>query len=242
MSAKPVDLTKLKPGMRCRMANGKTSVCESCEFNEARVLFYITWTTEIVGNRPRKASFFSGWYFPDGKWQMVAGLGNNIEEILDSDDTITDDFIAAIPEMEKEAATITERYISLGSFQDVGSAFTYLSKEREAAQQEPGENGKACKHDQGKLDLTLVTRAFEDATARAMMHGLKKYGRDNFRGGGFTELRLLAACKRHLTAYIDGEDIDEDSGNCHLDHACGALNMLIDLKSKGLIEDDRFKL
>jgi len=101
--------------------------------------------------------------------------------------------------------------------------------------------GGAIKHDSGKPDLTLVTRAFEEATARAMMHGLKKYGRDNYREGGFTELRLLAACKRHLSAYIDGEDMDADSGNCHLDHACGALNMLLDLKARGLIEDDRFK-
>lgn len=98
----------------------------------------------------------------------------------------------------------------------------------------------AKKFDAEKPDLTLVTRAFKEATARAMMHGLKKYGRDNFREGGFTELRLLASCLRHLDAYVDGETIDGDSGNSHLDHACGALNMLLDLKEKGLITDDRY--
>ena len=96
------------------------------------------------------------------------------------------------------------------------------------------------KDDSQKPELTLVSRAFLEATARAMMWGKNKYHKHNYLVTGFAQQRLLAAAMRHLVAYNDGEDLDPESGNCHLDHACGALNMLIDLMHKGKAPDDRY--
>jgi hypothetical protein len=237
MSAKPVDLTKLKPDMRCRMTDGSTPVCESCEFDEDRGWFYVTWTTEIIGNRAWEAVTFSWWYLPDGKWQTVTGVGNNIEEILDPDDTITADFIAAIPEMEKEAATITERYISLGSFQDVGSAFTYLSKEREAVQQEPGENGKALRLNNGKIDSTNIHPAMLWPLYRVGHFGSKKYAKNNYLKGGKPASEYVASARRHLDLAASGEKVDPE-GCDHLAHAAWNCLFLLMCQNFGMLGED----
>lgn len=90
--------------------------------------------------------------------------------------------------------------------------------------------GKAMhgtKHDTGKPDLSLVPRGLVDGCARAMMFGVGKYGRDNWRSG-FQDSRLLAACLRHVFAYCDGERTDEESGLSHLDHAAFSLAVVMD--------------
>ncbi len=81
------------------------------------------------------------------------------------------------------------------------------------------------KHDGGKPDYTLIPKEAKDAMARAFAYGAAKYGRGNYKGG-IEYLRLVAACERHLTAWVSGEDIDPESGNNHIDHALASLAML----------------
>ena len=83
------------------------------------------------------------------------------------------------------------------------------------------------KHDSGKPDLSLVPLGLVEGCARAMMFGVDKYGRDNWRGG-FADSRLLAACLRHVMAYTNGERVDQESGLCHLDHAAFSLAVVLD--------------
>lgn len=84
----------------------------------------------------------------------------------------------------------------------------------------------ALKHDQEKLDLTLMPPEALEGIVRAMTYGLKKYGRNNYRLSGMAWLRLAAACLRHVFAWIGGEDNDPDSGLSHIDHAQASLAML----------------
>jgi hypothetical protein len=95
---------------------------------------------------------------------------------------------------------------------------------------------EVVKHDSGKPDLSLVPKAFLDATARALMYGEKKYSRGNYRKG-MDSHRLIAACLRHITAWQWSEDNDAESGLSHLDHAAACLAMLIDLRSMGVKMD-----
>lgn len=81
------------------------------------------------------------------------------------------------------------------------------------------------KYDGGKLDLTLVPLALEEACARALSFGAGKYGRNNYRGG-IRYTRVLAACLRHLRAWNERRDTDPESGLSHLDHAVACLAML----------------
>lgn len=66
------------------------------------------------------------------------------------------------------------------------------------------------KYDKEKPDMTLVPKAAKVAIARAMEHGAKKYGRDNWKL--VEENRYLAALMRHVDDLADGKIIDKDSG------------------------------
>lgn len=92
----------------------------------------------------------------------------------------------------------------------------------------------AKKHDGDKPDLSLVPRAAVEAIARALGHGVRKYGRDNYRQEPRLERhRLLAATLRHVFADLDGEATDAESGLSHIDHALAALSMLKDGEPDG---------
>ena len=96
------------------------------------------------------------------------------------------------------------------------------------------------KFDQNKIQLSLLTRESLEAEAKAFAYGAKKYGRDNYKKG-MDWSRVLDATLRHLTAFIDGEDHDEESGLNHLAHAKTNLAMLIYYYKNKVGTDDRFK-
>lgn len=101
----------------------------------------------------------------------------------------------------------------------------------------------ALKHDQDKLRLELIPPEFLDATARGLTYGARKYAAGNWaQGEGFAWSRLYGAIQRHLNAFWGGEDIDPESGNCHLDHASCMLSFLIAQRERGTGEDDRVKI
>lgn len=96
------------------------------------------------------------------------------------------------------------------------------------------------KNDSDKPNLALVPKEAYWGMANALTYGAKKYGSDNFKGG-IAYRRLAAACLRHLTAFLDGEDIDVESGNPHLDHALASLGMLKYMVENRPDMDDRYK-
>lgn len=103
-------------------------------------------------------------------------------------------------------------------------------------------NGPA-KFDGDKLRLELIPPEFLQATARGLGYGAKKYAPGNWATGkGLDHSRLYGALQRHLTAYWSGEDVDAESGNCHLDHAACMLAFLIAGRERKLGEDDRVSI
>lgn len=78
------------------------------------------------------------------------------------------------------------------------------------------------KFDDGKAKLSMLPRGGMEGAARALMFGEGKYGRDNWRTG-FKDSRLIDASLRHITAYMNGERNDHESGLCHIDHALFSL-------------------
>lgn len=95
------------------------------------------------------------------------------------------------------------------------------------------------KHDAGKPDYSLLTRAMVEPMIRALMYGENKYSRGNFRAG-FVNTRLAAAAMRHIMAYLDREDADPESGVSHLGHAMAAIAMLLDNDATGTSTDGRY--
>lgn len=96
------------------------------------------------------------------------------------------------------------------------------------------------KHDDTKVDLSLLPREFLEETAKAFMAGEKKYGRYNYTGG-MDWHRIIASTLRHITAFNDGEDLDAETGCIHLGNAAAGLAMLLVYYKRGLGKDTRHK-
>lgn len=80
----------------------------------------------------------------------------------------------------------------------------------------------AIKYDDGKPDLSLVSRELVEAVAYVRMFGSKKYERDNWKKG-FKVTRSCAAALRHIFAFLSGETRDPESTLPHLSHAICCL-------------------
>lgn len=86
-----------------------------------------------------------------------------------------------------------------------------------------------------KPPLSLVPRALLYACGRALGFGANKYAANNWRRG-MKWSSPLSGLLRHLTAWGEGEDNDEESGLSHLDHAAACLAFLTHMES-----DDRYE-
>jgi hypothetical protein len=102
-------------------------------------------------------------------------------------------------------------------------------------------SGGGVKHDCGKPPLGLLPWRALVEVAEVLDHGAKKYTRHNWRGG-FQYSRLYDAALRHLTAFIEGQDNDEETGISHLAHlSCCTLFLLTQVLEQKPGLDDRYK-
>lgn len=86
-------------------------------------------------------------------------------------------------------------------------------------------NLQFTKADSGKPRLSLVEPAFIRGVGRILTFGAEKYDANNWKTLPPEELhRYKDAAMRHFLAYLDGELIDPESGQPHLDHlACNVM-------------------
>lgn len=73
----------------------------------------------------------------------------------------------------------------------------------------------------------------------AMLEGARKYGRHNYRVSGVCASVYIDAALGHVTQWFEGENIDPDSGLCHLDKAMASLVVLRDGMLNNNWVDDR---
>lgn len=90
-----------------------------------------------------------------------------------------------------------------------------------------------------KLPLHLWPMTASAAGAVALLDGMLKYGRSNWREAGVRVTIYVDALERHVTAYLEGEECDPDSGLPHLWHALACLGILVDADAAGKLVDDR---
>lgn len=96
------------------------------------------------------------------------------------------------------------------------------------------------KHDAGKPRMDLLDSEAMEGLASVLTFGANKYSPDNWRGG-MPYRRLVAACFRHLFAFLKGEDNDPESGLPHVDHAACCLMFLSWMIRNRKDLDDRYK-
>lgn len=86
---------------------------------------------------------------------------------------------------------------------------------------------QSAKADKGKLELSLVNPQLVKAVAEVRMYGTEKYGEsENWRK--VEPKRYVDALYRHLLAYIEGNEVDEESGLSHLAHMACNISFLLD--------------
>lgn len=97
------------------------------------------------------------------------------------------------------------------------------------------------KYDDGKPRFSLVPWMALRETVNVLMFGAEKYAPDNWRLVGDGLNRYLDGALRHLSAYLEGETYDDDSGLPHLAHAacCVLFALHFDRTEHGQTEASR---
>lgn len=99
---------------------------------------------------------------------------------------------------------------------------------------------KALKFDVKKVMHQLAPTFAEEKWAEAYTHGAAKYDEENWRNG-IQYKRIIGAIKRHLGAFIKGEDIVPDQGSFHLAAVMWGAATLLEMTLTGKGTDDRVK-
>lgn len=89
----------------------------------------------------------------------------------------------------------------------------------------PNDQG-GIKYDGEKPDYSLVPFKSMDEVVKVLTYGAAKY--DRFNWEKVEPRRYQAAALRHISAYMQGEKIDPESGINHLAHAVCSLLFLTD--------------
>jgi hypothetical protein len=109
----------------------------------------------------------------------------------------------------------------------------------------PNKNKGGVKFDAGKPMMSLISSKFLVGLAKALTYGAKKYAKDGKSGAhnwrkGLSISRTYDALQRHLVAWNDGENIDEDSGLPHLYLAACELMFITETMETKPHLDDRY--
>lgn len=91
---------------------------------------------------------------------------------------------------------------------------------------ETTDTDQSAKADKGKLELSLVNPELVKAVAEVRMYGTEKYG-DSENWRKVEPKRYVDALYRHLLAYIEGNEVDEESGLSHLAHMACNISFLL---------------
>jgi hypothetical protein len=97
------------------------------------------------------------------------------------------------------------------------------------------------KHDQDKPPMDLLDYEFLEQLAEVLQMGAAKYSRHNWREG-IPLSRNVAATQRHLSKFMQGIDLDDESGVSHLAHAAVDIMFLYcTLRDKPEYDDRYFR-
>lgn len=90
-----------------------------------------------------------------------------------------------------------------------------------------------------RIPLSIVSAIAIAEEALAMVEGMTKYGKYNYRAVGVRTSIYIDACLRHLAKYQNGEDRDGTTGVHHLGSARACLGVVLDAEAQGKLTDDR---
>lgn len=115
---------------------------------------------------------------------------------------------------------------------------TNWEKQRAEANQEPQ---KAKTDDSKKPPLAKLPWKALRAVSGVQIYGHKKYGDFYNYKKGMEVSRQISCSMRHMADYLDGDDIDKESGHLHLAHAACRILFALENILDGTATDDRYK-
>lgn len=90
-----------------------------------------------------------------------------------------------------------------------------------------------------KPPLDLIPPVALIHEAMAMRNGAQKYGPYNWRAEKVSARIYVGAANRHISSWLDREELSADAKVHHLGHARACLGILLDAQSIGQLVDDR---
>lgn len=90
-----------------------------------------------------------------------------------------------------------------------------------------------------KLPLHLWPATASAHGCLALLDGLLRYGRLNWRGSEIKASTYVGAALRHVQEYLEGSDRDGRSGLHPLAHALACIAIILDAEAAGKLVDDR---
>jgi len=105
----------------------------------------------------------------------------------------------------------------------------------------PMPDDEAKTDDSDKPPLANLPWRALDEVAMVQAYGHKKYGDFHNYRKGMRVSRSVSCVIRHLRAYMNGEDIDPESGRLHAAHAAARCLFLLQNIVEGTAIDDRYK-
>lgn len=122
---------------------------------------------------------------------------------------------------------VNELNSELGGVVDEYRDILYIGEAGKVKRIKEIDTDQSAKADKGKLELSLVNPQLVKAVAEVRMYGTEKYG-DSENWRKVEPKRYVDALYRHLLAYIEGNEVDEESGLSHLAHMACNLSFLLD--------------
>ena len=101
-------------------------------------------------------------------------------------------------------------------------------------------DGGGMRFNSNKAELHQVPTSAILAISKVLMYGAQKYEKGNFRRG-MKWTTPYDCAQRHMMLWLDGEELDAESGLPHLYHAIANVAMLIEFETTCPELDDRFK-
>ena len=92
---------------------------------------------------------------------------------------------------------------------------------------------------EGKVPLDLLEPAADREIALALAFGAAKYGLCNYAETPIAARVYVAAIRRHVAAWLEGEEVAEDSGLHHLAHIGASVHVVMAAMKAGTFVDDR---
>lgn len=90
-----------------------------------------------------------------------------------------------------------------------------------------------------KPQLQLIPPVLSEEAAKAHALGAQKYGPWNWRSSQVEVMTYIGAMKRHIDAFMEGQDIDPESGAHHLGHVATGCGIVLDAARHGTLIDNR---